>query len=149
MPETERDLRAHRILLVSHSILAGPRSAALARSAVDWAAGQRVGLYQLPLPAHELRPRTPSGRLARLSAADLRAEARELDAVFEQTRDYLAAGYDLLGLALLAQDTASAAGRDWLARLLRIAATHEVDLPVWRVARDADRFAPAIVGAVG
>lgn len=147
MPETERDLRGYRLLLASHSLLAGPRSSlALAKDAVAWAATHGVGLYQLPLPAHALRPRQADGRLTRPRAAELRAEQHELEVVFDQLEDYLASGYRLLGVAVREEDEATAAGRAWLARVVGLALDRTgTPLPVWRLGRGATRFEADVV----
>ena len=119
MPETDVDLRQWRLVLLSHEVFTGPSAAAV----VDWAARQEVGLYQLPLPAHALRPRTASGRLSRPTVADLAFEQKELEAVFADLASYLAAGYQVLGLIVTSDLTRTKAGRNWLTRVQNLART--------------------------
>jgi hypothetical protein len=124
MPETDVDLRQWRLVLLSHEVFTGPSAAAV----VDWAARQEVGLYQLPLPAHALRPRTASGRLSRPTVADLAFEQKELEAVFADLASYLAAGYQVLGLIVTGDLTRTKAGRAWLTRVQDLA---DEKLPTW------------------
>ena len=124
MPETDVDLRQWRLVLLSHEVFTG----SLAAAVVDWAARQNVGLYQLPLPAHALRPRTASGRLSRPTVADLAFEQKELEAVFADLASYLAAGYQVLGLIVTSDLTRTKAGRNWLTRVQDLA---DEKLPTW------------------
>lgn len=128
MPETEVDLRRWRILLLSHDVFTTPQAGPV----VDWAARHDAGLYQLPLPAHALRPRTPAGRSIPPRVAELREEEAQLGAVFADIASYLSAGYHLLGLAITATTTRTAAGRAWLQRVRRLAAeTTGQELTTW------------------
>ena len=133
MPETDVDRRGRRLLLASHGVLAGPDAAGAARALIGWAQRHGVGVYQLPLPAHALRPRTASGRLAPPRAAELRREASELGAVVAELADYVSAGYEVLGLALGPADGRTAPGRRWLARVLDAARAAGLDLPLRRL----------------
>ena len=128
MPETDTDLRQWRLVLLSHEVFTGP----WASTVVDWAARQEVGLYQLPLPAHALRPRAASGRLTRPTAAELRSEQAELEAVFTDLASYLGAGYQVLGLLATDDLTRTKMGRSWLTRVQELAAgTTGSELPTW------------------
>ncbi len=147
MPETEVDRRGYRLLLVSHSVLATPpghRSVAgVADAVVAWADSVDAGLYQLPVPAHALRPRTASGRFTRPTRSEISDEREDLRFVFGQLAVYTAAGYRLLGLVLRAEDEATQAGRAWLGQVTAVAAEQGVEVPrVWRIASGATTFAP-------
>jgi hypothetical protein len=117
MPESDVDLRQWQLVLLSHEVFTGPSAAAV----VDWAARQNVGLYQLPLPAHALRPRTASGRLSRPTVAELAFEQKELEAVFADLASYRSAGYQVLGLIVTSDLSRTKAGRDWLTRVQELA----------------------------
>ncbi len=145
MPETEVDRRGHRLLLLSHGVLAGTRSGRIAQSVVDWADRHQVGLYQLPLPAHVLRPRTPGGRLSRPRVEEQREEDTELETVFSQLVDYLDAGYRVIGLTVREDEVSTRVGQAWLDRVLEKARdTAALELEVWRIPKGADGFDPDV-----
>lgn len=127
MPETEVDRRQWQLLLLSHDVLTSPDATAV----VDWADRNGVGLYQLPLPAHALRPLTASGRRSRPRIAELRDELADLRAVFADVTDYLSAGYRVLGIAVRPGTTRTQAGHAWLQRVQLIAAETGIELSSW------------------
>lgn len=127
MPETEVDRRQWRLLLLSHDILTSDHAA----DVVDWADRSGVGLYQLPLPAHALRPLTAGGRRSRPRVAELREELADLRAAFADVADYLTAGYQVLGLAVTAAAARGQAGQTWLHHVRLAAETVGVELASW------------------
>ncbi|MCW5951902.1 MAG: hypothetical protein KIT69_06565 [Propionibacteriaceae bacterium] len=130
MPETDVDRRQWRLLLLGHDVL----TTADAVTVVNWADRHGVGLYQLPLPAHALRPKTASGHRSRPRIAELRDELAGLHAVFTDIADYAGAGYQILGVAITAATDRTKAGHAWLQRVQLIAAeTAGLELTTWVV----------------
>lgn len=128
MPETDLDRRQWRLLLLGHDVL----TTADAVTVVDWADRHGVGLFQLPLPAHALRPLTAAGHRSRPRIAELRDELADLHAVFTEIADYAGAGYQILGVAITAAADRTKTGHAWLQRVQLIAAqTAGLELATW------------------
>ncbi len=147
MAETDTDLRAYTLTLVSHKLLtpATPDARLLTQSIVAWSHTHGHGIYQLPIADYQLpRLSAASGGVPGIGAdTEPDADASQLDFVMSQLEVYLAADYQTAGLILRREDLRAAAGRRWFAQLRAVADARGVSLtPLWLVPRGSRQFSP-------
>jgi len=149
------DLRQFRLLLVSHRVLNQttlPRVAhssdgesEVTTSVVDWAHAEGHGVYQLPVPDYYFEEQTAPDRPERREA-----DRSALAFVASQLQVYVENGYSVVGVVLLAEDSADPRETAWVDDLLAaLAAIGITGLPLWQAPRvGVISFDPAAPSAI-
>ncbi|MCW3159129.1 hypothetical protein [Micropruina sonneratiae] len=120
-----------RLLLVGHGLIPGISATGLYAGRVPGLPAD-LDLYQLPVPAFELRPQGDASSTPHV--AERLAELDELEQVFEELAAFGEQGHRVLGLAVAGRVVNSRSGRAWLERVRAIAqGIAGLSLEVWTV----------------